>query len=146
MESEQNSINIKQKRISINNDPNRVIIFDPTDILFAEKFYRLAGEFEEQQGKYEKQMRELGSDHRVDQHGIPLNFLQRIEVAKTACQFMRDQIDILFGSGTSQMVFGNALSLDAISQFFTGIKPYIQQARREKVSKYTKQQNGHVMK
>jgi len=41
------------------------------------------------------------------------------------------------GAGTSQIVFGESLNIDAVVQFFEGIRPYMQKARAEKVAKYT---------
>jgi hypothetical protein len=50
---------------------------------------------------------------------------------------MRGQIDVLFGEGTSQKAFGNALELGMFEQFFSGITPFVQTVRKEKIAKYT---------
>jgi hypothetical protein len=51
---------------------------------------------------------------------------------------LRDEVDAVFGDGTSQMVFGGAYTLDVFEQFFNGIIPYVEKARANKVKKYTK--------
>ena len=60
-----------------------------------------------------------------------------IALLHEACDFMRDEIDTVFGEGTSEKAFGEYRSLDMIEQFFTGITPYIQKARQKKTQKYT---------
>ena len=120
------------KRIAINDDPNNVIEFNPTDVLFVERFYAIYREFEAKQAEYDKQSKELdaaGDD-------ITANMEQSITFLKEVCGFMREKIDYLFGEGTSQKVFGDSLSLEMIAQFFEGITPFVWQARQEKVNKY----------
>lgn len=126
-----------RKRIAINDDLQRVIEFDPTDVLFAEKFYLLIQEFETKQVEYERRAAELDADQSLDSYGLPANLTSRLAFMREVCEFMRLQIDSLFGAETSQKAFGDALSLEMIEQFFTGITPFIQRARSGRVAKYT---------
>jgi len=52
------TIDTGEVRLAINDDPNRVISFNPNDVVFAEKFYQFEQEFlekeEEFRGKAEK--------------------------------------------------------------------------------------------
>lgn len=135
-------IDAGKKRIAINDDPGRVIEFDPTDVLFAERFYGLIQEFETKQVEYERRAAELDADQSLDQNGLPVNLSGRLAFMREVCEFMRSKIDGLFGPGTSQKVFGEALSLEMIEQFFTGITPFIQRARSDRVAKYTSAGKG----
>ena len=47
------------KRLTINDDPDRVIEFDPTDVLFIEKFYQLYREFEQKQIEFDEKSYEM---------------------------------------------------------------------------------------
>ena len=126
------------KRISINDDPERVISFNPSDVTFAERFYRLLGEFESKQAEYEKRAEALdASPTELDEHGLPANAGEKIAFMREVCEFMHERIDYLFGAGTSQKVFEGVLALEPIGQFFDGIVPFIQKSRSEKVAKYT---------
>jgi len=125
-----------EKRIMINDDPTRVIVFNPSDVLFAEKFYRLIGEFQSKLTEYEAQAKMIEKVTDVDANNLPVNAEARIELIKSACQYIKERIDILFGVGTSQIVFGDALNLDMFMEFFTNITPFIQTARASKVQKY----------
>lgn len=140
-------INTGVKRIAINDDPGRVIVFNPSDVAFAERFYRLIGEFQEKQADYQRRAEELDVNAVVDANGIPSNLADSLALLREACEFLRAKIDDLFGTGTSEKAFGDALSLDAFEQFFEGITPFVKTARSEKMTRYINQQvTGRVMK
>jgi hypothetical protein len=136
------------KRVCINDDPSRVIEFNPEDLAFAEGFYSLIKEFEAKQAEFERHANELDA-HRdeKDEHGLPANMADGLAFLREVCDFGRAKIDDLFGAGTSQKAFGDARTLDGIEQFFVGITPFIKSARDEKVRRYLNDQNsGRVMK
>lgn len=141
-------IDIGIKHIAINDDLNRVITFNPSDVVFAEKFYNLIGEFETKQVEYSKRFEEIDLDNSVDGNGIPVNSGNKLALLREACEFIRGKIDWLFGDGTSQTVFGDAMTLDMFAQFFDGIKPFIEVARTSKIEKYAngKTSRSKVMK
>lgn len=123
-------------RLTINDDPDRVIQFNPSDVEFAERFYRLIQDFEARQDEYQARADALDAVEGEDARGLPVNLRERIAFARDVCDYMRAQIDALFGDGTAHTVFGDQRDLDAITQFFEGITPYIQTERAEKVEKY----------
>jgi hypothetical protein len=124
-------------QLTINNDPNRVITFNPSDVVFAERFYALMQDFSVKQAEFQARTNELAS--RDDLAG-------NIALMRDACEYLRGQVDGLFGAGTSQMVFGDVLSLDAFAQLFEGLTPFIRAARDEKITKYTMKPSERVMK
>jgi hypothetical protein len=125
-----------EKRIVINDDPNRVIVLNPSDMLFAEKFYQLIREFEEKSLEYETKRKAIEATTERDTYGLPVNAKEYIDLLHETCQYFRDKIDWLFGAGTSQMVFGDALNIDAITQLFQGLTPYFTSAREAKITPY----------
>lgn len=129
-------INTGVKRIVINDDPDRVLEFNPEDVIFAEKFYGLIKVFQEQEKEFQRRIAEVQANEAVDELGIPLNTSATFELVIEICNFLRGQIDVVFGPGTSQLVFGETQSLGMFEQFFSGIAPFITAARAEKVSKY----------
>lgn len=130
-------INTGEIRLAVNDDPNRIIAFNPTDISFAERFYGLLGEFEEKEKEYRQKAAALQDDTETNSMGIPTNFGPALALLRETSEFMREKIDDVFGEGTSQAAFGDANTLDMFEQFFNGITPFIQTAREKKVSKYT---------
>ncbi len=133
------------KRISVNDDPDRVISFNPTDVTFAEKFYGLIIEFENKQTELTARAKAIDNNQSVDENGLPRNLSDKLTFLHEVCVYMRETIDGLFGSGASQAAFGDALSLDMIAQFLQGITPFFQAARADKLKKYTAK-TGRVMK
>ena len=124
------------KRIAVNDDPDRVIVFNPSDIQFAERYYDLTRDFEIKLAEYEKRAEVIDQVTEVDTIGLPVNMADRIAFMRDICEYVYGQIDRLFGAGTSQKAFDGTLGLDMIQQFFEGITPFVQQARQAKVGKY----------
>lgn len=123
------------------------LTFNPNDLAFVDRYYGLISEFEVKEKEYQERAKALEQNKEVDSYGIPKNMKEGLALLKEICEFMRGRIDYVFGEGTSQLVFGEAYTLDIFEQFFNGITPFIQQARTGKVEKYTgKRKNAKVMK
>lgn len=120
------------KRIAINDDPERVITFNPSDVLFVERFYKIVGEFEAKLHEYETRYAALPV---VENSGIPVADAH-LALLRETCEYVREKIDYVFGAGTSQIVFGDSMVLNAFEQFFDGVTPFIQNTRVEKVRQY----------
>lgn len=134
-----NGLKIDAGEISllVNDDPERVVRFNPDDILFAERFYQLIQDFEEMQRTYEVKLQalEVGT---VDENGVPEDTKELFQTVHEVCDFLHSKIDEVFGEGTSQAAFNGVKSLPQIEQFFTGITPFVQAKRQEKVNKYAR--------
>lgn len=134
------------KRIAINDDPDRIIEFNPRDVIFAERFYDLIREFEKAEKEYLARAEELDADDAVDENGLPANAGGRLTLLKDICQFIREKIDLVFGEGTSRIAFGDALELEMFEQFFKGITPFIEASRKEKVVQYSRKGRSKTRK
>jgi len=125
-------------RLAINGDENRIIEFNPEDIVFVERFYSLIKEFESKEVEFMEKAEKLAENSELDEHGIPVNTGENIKLVIELCDYLRKNIDHVFGQGTSAKVFENNQTLNMFEQFFTGILPYVNKARTEKISKYKK--------
>lgn len=134
------NINKSDITLTINGDPNKVIIFNPEDVAFTEQFYALVQKLEDKEKEYIEKKKKLENSE-LDEYGIPKNLKEQIAVLKDICIFMRNEIDALFGNGTSDIAFGKTNTLDMFVQFFEGVTPYIQSAREDKMEKYLKKAN-----
>jgi hypothetical protein len=132
-------INTGEVSLSVNGDESRVIRFNPRDILFAEKFYRMLGDAERKSIEYQRTAEELEAASDADDNDIPLNMDKRLEFLRSTCEAMRQMIDDVFGAGTSQAAFGDVMDLDVFDQFLSAIAPYFQKARAAKVAQYIPQ-------
>lgn len=113
-------------RLCINGDESRVIEFDPTDMLFAERFYHILGDAETRMSEFQEQVRELGDADPEKLIGMS------IAVGK----YMREKIDEAFGPETSQTVFGKAINPVAFLNFLTAVGAYFETARRARIEPY----------
>ena len=125
------------KRIMVNDDPARVIEFNPSDLIFVEKFYGLISEFEVKMTEYQKQAEQNEKITTLGADGFPINMAERLRLLHEACDFICGRIDYVFGENTSAKVFDGARTLEMFSQFLDGISPFISKTRSEKVNKYT---------
>lgn len=139
------SINIgtTKKRVCINGDETRVVEFDPADVYFAERFYKIYQDINEKFNEIkargdEIETRLVSGEADAESEGIAM--------IREMCQFMVEKIDYLFGPGTYETVFGDSMNLDAIIAFLEGISPYIFGSRESKVKKYTNRQSSHTLR
>lgn len=145
MTSPQNiNINSATIRLTVNNDENRVIEFNPEDVSFVEEFYNLIQEFDDKIENYKGKDLALSKDKTVDKYGIPKSTKKRIELRRDLCEYLRHKIDLIFGEGTSNVAFGKANNIDMFTQFFNGIIPFVEVARDKKTAKYL-EDKGDVM-
>ena len=112
------------------------ISFNPTDVIFVENLYKLMSELDVKKTEFTAKEAELNKNVGTNENGIPYNVAEKINLVKEVCKYMRDRIDVIFGVGTSDKVFGGANTLDMFEQFFNGITPYISKARAAKTAKY----------
>ena len=127
-------------RLEVDRDGEKsVISFNPNDVVFAEKAYNLFKKFGEKQKEFDEKVKAL---EQSDSEDI---LDERFKLVKEICLYVEAEIDDVFGVGTSQKVFGTAITLDMFQQFFDGILPYIQRARAERLGKYIGNENSGVM-
>lgn len=133
------------KRVLINDGPE-VLEFNPSDVLFVEKFYQVVNEFDEKLASFQARASVLDEDKSTDENGLPANVAARIAFLHEVCQFANGKIDFLFGEGTARKLFNGVESLDMIEQFFNGLTPFVQKAREAKVGKYAARKSSKVLK
>lgn len=132
-------INTGEKRIPIVRDGENVgtITFNPSDAVFAEAFYKIYGELKVKHEEYKKRAAEF--EDATDESGLPVNPEKRLAMWQEFNTFIKGCIDRVFGVGTSQIVFGDTISMDGLmfEQFLNGVTPYVQKERSQKIAQYT---------
>ena len=130
-----------EKRIPVTRDGTHAgeVVFNPSDVIFAEKFYKIVSEFESTLHDYQSRYDELEKDSK----GQPMRMDESLSLLHETCQYVREKIDYVFGVGTSQIVFGDAMVLEVFPQFFDGITPFVQSIRAEKIAQYLPKPNGN---
>lgn len=124
------------KTFAINNDENRVIKFNPSDMSIVHRVEETLANVEKEMKKYENK--------KFDG-----------ETEKKMSKFICSQIDYIFNSKVSNVVFNGTSPLSTVKgipyyvRFIEAVKPIIEQeilnerkASEEKIEKYTEKYKG----
>ena len=95
--------------------------------------YRLVGAFLIPKIKLE----EIQKDSSINSFGAPNALKKEIALTAEICDYMREQVDAVFGEGTSRTVFGDMNVPAMFGEFFNEIAPHITAARNKATKKYT---------
>lgn len=137
------------KEFTINNDPNRVVRFNPSDVNLLDRFDRAYKAIEEEQEK-------IKEDIELETNGEPLenqeDYEEALNIIRKANNLIKDQIDFIFDSEVSDVIFGNQSPMSTVKgkplfeRVFEAIKPILekeiteeQKASDKRISKYTGQ-------
>lgn len=134
-------------RLAINDDPNRIISFNPEDVNFTQKFYSLLDFLEEKQKEYEEKTKIAEANNsikKIEADGetieIPSKIKDIMQLISDICDELNAEIDKIFGEGTSLTLFQGAKIFNEKSnqyiQFFEGITPFIKNTRDDVKAKY----------
>lgn len=116
------------KKIQINDGPE-FIEFNPTEVNWGRRYEKMRMDVK-------LRMDDLSAKIAEIEKSKDPNVEEISKLRDEVCLFIREKIDILFGSGTSQKVFGDSMSEYAIASFLEGITPFIQAGRETLVTKY----------
>lgn len=124
-------------RLTVNDDPDRVVEFNPSDVGFVSRFYDLMDNVEAKEGEYNAKLEEIQKDTSINSFGAPNALKKEIALTAEICDYMREQVDAVFGEGTSRTVFGDMNVPAMFGEFFNEIAPHITAARNKATKKYT---------
>ena len=118
-------------RLTVNDDPDRVVEFNPSDVGFVSRFYDLMDNVEAKEGEYNAKLEEIQKDSSINSFGAPNALKKEIALTAEICDYMREQVDAVFGEGTSRTVFGDMNVPAMFGEFFNEIAPHITAARNK---------------
>lgn len=137
------------KEFTINGDSNRVIRFNPADLNLLERFDQAEKVIEEEQKKLQDDIKLKASGEPVEEQE---DFEESIEVISKVNKLIKDQIDFIFDSDVSDVVFGNQSPMSTVKgkplfeRVFDAIRPVLEKeitkemkASEKRINKYTDQ-------
>lgn len=133
-------------KLTINDDPNRVIEFNPVDAAFAERTLNLYYAFVEKQKEIDEKADLFQKSDEPDENGIPQNALEQARYMREVGDYLREQVDLIFGEGTSQTVFGNSFTFDMFEQFLNGVTEHLTDGRKKIVDAELARRKGRTAK
>jgi hypothetical protein len=128
----------------INDDPSRVIRFNPSDFSILERFNEARRRIAEAQNTIE-------NDVKINNNGKPLDELgEAAAVISKINTLIREQVDYIFDSKVSDMVFGNTSPLAMVKgkplfeRFIEAAQPAIEKEIRAELTASQKRINKYV--
>ena len=128
------SININDNKIylCINDDETKVIAFDPNDVGFVSRYYDFLDYLNRKEAGYLNEAKSIDESNESETEKT-----KRItKLLANMCNDVKEQLDIVFGRGTMDRIFGDVLRPDMFRELLMGIAPYINAARNSKIKKY----------
>lgn len=105
-----------------------IFTFNPEDVKSAEQLLLLQEELKVKSVEMEQKI-----DSCKDQ-------AEKVQCMNEIVQYFRNAIDKCFGSGSSDILFGNSCTLSMFYDFIEGITPYYTKASEKRKAKYGKKQ------
>jgi hypothetical protein len=137
------NITTGEKRVAVIVDGvnGKELVFNPEDARFIEHlhhFYRVANQKAHEWNQNKAEMVQRIIDIPEDENGIPETIAPAVEPLREMNNFMREQIDAIFGAGTSKNIFGDTVFRNpaVYVQLIDGIRDYVNPVRAKKVGQY----------
>lgn len=105
-------LNNNKIKLLINDDENKFIEFNPSDLQFALKV---------------EQMYKSISEIKIENN---------VECLVDVCETIDEEIDNLFGEGKAKMIFDGQMDVYLYTQFIEALIPYVKEASEKRVAKY----------
>lgn len=101
------------------------LLLNPDDTQFLSRFYALLPKLTDAQKNLSSEINAANGDAE-----------KLIKAMNKMWEKVKSEIDVVFGSGTSEMVFGEICSIELCEQFFNGVANAIEKHRKPKLAKY----------
>lgn len=123
---------ISLKVVDENDNERGVFRFNPNDIGAANKFFELMQEINTKQLQFQQKEAQIKDD----------DTKSKLDLACEVIDYFKNKIDEIFGAGSSQLLFGDAKTIEMFSDFFNAIAPYYEKSSQERINKYTEKYNN----
>jgi hypothetical protein len=106
-----------------------IFSFNPGDVNTAERFLSVQEEYKKLSAEYDEEIKNATTTE------------QQLAVLKRCVSDIEGLIDVCFGEGSSEILFGEDCSLTMFLDFFDGITPYFEKASKDRVEKFKSRLN-----
>ena len=113
------SLKLKTKRVEvmIDDDPKRVITFNPEDVKLRARLFAFAKDAQKKQRETEARITEIEKVEGTDSDGLPNNSEEMISLMLELADYVMTGIDEVFGVGTSGIVFADGFDFETATMF-----------------------------
>lgn len=113
------SLKLKTKRVEvmIDDDPERIITFNPEDVHLRGRIYDLGKVVKRKEIEMKQRIAEIEQFEGEDELGLPLKDVAAKDLMIELADFFTTEIDTAFGEGTSKKLFVDGFDFDAMGTF-----------------------------
>ena len=113
------SLRLKTKRVEvmIDDDPERVITFNPEDVHLRGRIYDLGKVVKRKEIEMKQRIAEIEKFDGEDELGLPLKDVAAKDLMIELADFFLTEIDTAFGEGTSKKVFADGFDFESMVLF-----------------------------
>jgi hypothetical protein len=130
---------IKKVKIQVVNGVDYDLIFNPNDTLMISQLHDLYFKMVEKSKEIEK-LQETFGEPELDENGVPLDINPVIQETNDFNQLVKDRIDVIFGKGTSQAIYGKTMFYSGMLHVYTdlisGLLSFAEPIRAQKVARH----------
>lgn len=101
----------------IDDDPKRVVKFNPDDVKLRARLFAFAKDAQKKQRETEARITEIERVEGTDSDGLPNNSEEMISLMLELADYVMTGIDEVFGVGTSEIVFADGFDFDTATMF-----------------------------
>lgn len=121
-------------QIVIDDDPERVITFNPNDVQLRDRIYKLGKTIKSRQSEIEKRIQEFESLEGEDELGVPLKDIAAHNMMVELAEFIIKEIDATFGIGTSEKLYFDGFDFESTSNFMGLVSSKLQAVSQNKIN------------
>lgn len=104
-----------------------VFKFNPEDIKSARKIADLIEEYKSKSVEYAERAKKIETAE------------DNVRLLDEVVDYFKSSLDGVYGVGTSNILFGNASTLEMFDDFFSGIRPFYEKASKQRKKKFKEQ-------
>lgn len=110
-------LNTKQIEIMIDDDPDRIVRFNPEDVHLRGRIYDLGKVVKRKEIEMKQRIAEIEQFEGEDELGLPLRDVAAKDFMIELADFFTSEIDTAFGEGTSEKVFAGGFDFESMALF-----------------------------
>lgn len=137
----------KKIEIMINDDPDRVIRFNPEDVYLRERLFNFAKDASRKEKEVQAKIAEIEAIESKDDEGFPLQADASVKLMVGLADYFTTGVDEIFGEGTSAKVFADGFDFESFTEFMSFVMTKFEAKSKEKINeRLSKPGSKKVMK
>lgn len=120
-------------KLSLNGDKDKIITFDPGNVILRKKFYNFKSIMFQKKREFDIKAKQISEK----------DINKALKLEEELYDFIAKNIDDMFGMGTSKKVCNNNKNVDTLCNFLVAIAPYFKQYNENIKNKYVNNLKEH---